>query len=566
MKKLCLIVSLIVLTAVPASAQWADSLSAGFHRALQIYQNADPLHKDAVAQMIIGGLDLNENGLKEFLYITDGTYTGGRDLTQTDASSLFLYEYNPASSSSPYKLIWSYNLPGISNASFPVFTITDLDGDGHKEIAVAVQYGAGEPAGNLDPYRLQVFEFGPNQVPLGMSGGATLFAPSGSNTRPSGIASGDVDGDGKEELGIGFRAWNGTARGVMIVSLDGDLEWTSLKVEAIDTTTVISNVYGTVRVTDLDNDGKKEFCFGYDNGTMVLYEATGPDKYQRYTWNTNPAGVTGGPIFSMQQVDINKDGKNELIYGQSGTVSLNVIAGVTDLAKFDISNVYRIGAIPQHPSSTINEVRGMTAGDFDGNGKTDIFACNGWRVWRYEYKGTGAITDSASYNVSWVYQDTTSGTRFRWVTFPGDVWSRSLGVTVNDMNGNKKPELLLANQRGGSPDSTAVKVAIIEYDAVVNGVSADMARPKAADFRLEQNYPNPFNPSTTIAFNIPQASHVHLDVYDMLGRLVDVVVDAPLEAGWHNATWNASQFGSGMYVCRMTLGAGMLSQKMLLVR
>jgi hypothetical protein len=69
-------------------------------------------------------------------------------------------------------------------------------------------------------------------------------------------------------------------------------------------------------------------------------------------------------------------------------------------------------------------------------------------------------------------------------------------------------------------------------------------------FALSQNYPNPFNPTTTIAFALPEPSHVSLVVYDVLGRKVAELENGMKEAGYHSATWNASEAASGVYFAR----------------
>ncbi len=77
-----------------------------------------------------------------------------------------------------------------------------------------------------------------------------------------------------------------------------------------------------------------------------------------------------------------------------------------------------------------------------------------------------------------------------------------------------------------------------------------------AGFELTQNYPNPFNPSTNIAWNLPQDARVSLRVYDMLGREISTLVNAPLSAGGYITTWNGTDdhhqvVPSGIYMYRM---------------
>ncbi|MEX2602762.1 MAG: T9SS type A sorting domain-containing protein, partial [Gracilimonas sp.] len=71
------------------------------------------------------------------------------------------------------------------------------------------------------------------------------------------------------------------------------------------------------------------------------------------------------------------------------------------------------------------------------------------------------------------------------------------------------------------------------------------------EFALKQNYPNPFNPSTKIAYDLPQAGEVTIQVYNILGQLVNTVVSERQKAGRYNIRWDASQFGSGTYLLRI---------------
>jgi len=90
-------------------------------------------------------------------------------------------------------------------------------------------------------------------------------------------------------------------------------------------------------------------------------------------------------------------------------------------------------------------------------------------------------------------------------------------------------------------------------------------------FGLSQNYPNPFNPSTTIDFALPENTHVKLEVFNILGRRVAVLLDRDMEAGTHNLVWNStsgsgSQVASGVYFYRLKAGDYVGSRKMLLLK
>jgi hypothetical protein len=71
------------------------------------------------------------------------------------------------------------------------------------------------------------------------------------------------------------------------------------------------------------------------------------------------------------------------------------------------------------------------------------------------------------------------------------------------------------------------------------------------EFSLSQNYPNPFNPTTTIRYGLPALSDVRLSVFDILGREVSVLWHGMQEAGWHEATFDASGLASGVYIYRL---------------
>jgi hypothetical protein len=71
------------------------------------------------------------------------------------------------------------------------------------------------------------------------------------------------------------------------------------------------------------------------------------------------------------------------------------------------------------------------------------------------------------------------------------------------------------------------------------------------EYSLEQNYPNPFNPATTLKYALPVQSNVRLVVFNVLGQIVNVLIDEVQEAGYKEVAWNASDGASGVYFYRI---------------
>ncbi len=90
-------------------------------------------------------------------------------------------------------------------------------------------------------------------------------------------------------------------------------------------------------------------------------------------------------------------------------------------------------------------------------------------------------------------------------------------------------------------------------------------------FALHPNVPNPFNPSTRLGFELAFAGHARLELYDVRGRWVRTLVDAPLTAGPHSVTWDGTDrrgaaVASGLYLARLVCGGEEAVQRLMLVR
>jgi subtilisin-like proprotein convertase family protein len=149
--------------------------------------------------------------------------------------------------------------------------------------------------------------------------------------------------------------------------------------------------------------------------------------------------------------------------------------------------------------------------------------------------------------------------------------------------GYLKPILFMGNF-GGSPVQGTWKLLCADLTSGDIGVLCGWGirinnlvgvQPKETElpqtFSLYQNYPNPFNPSTKIKFDIPARkddfiNHVKLEIIDILGRVVDVLINDEMKPGKYEINWDASKFSSGIYFYKLTAGNFSDTKKMALIK
>ncbi|RJP81461.1 MAG: T9SS C-terminal target domain-containing protein [Candidatus Zixiibacteriota bacterium] len=85
-------------------------------------------------------------------------------------------------------------------------------------------------------------------------------------------------------------------------------------------------------------------------------------------------------------------------------------------------------------------------------------------------------------------------------------------------------------------------------------------------FTLHPAHPNPFNPTTVARYEMRDASHVSLRVYDTAGREVATLVDGWRNAGAHEVRFDGSGLPSGIYFVRLSAGEGTAVQKVVLLK
>ncbi len=162
-----------------------------------------------------------------------------------------------------------------------------------------------------------------------------------------------------------------------------------------------------------------------------------------------------------------------------------------------------------------------------------------------------------------------NGAEIKVVGLPGD-WNTleytNEGTQYLSMYGLtplSSPELIWERTMGQIMEAR-VRVNESQWQTIEHELEVNQVLPE--QYILSQNYPNPFNPNTQISYAVPEASQVTLEVFSSLGQKVATLVDAQQSAGYHTASFDASQLSSGVYLYKLSTPGFSQTKKMLLVK
>ncbi len=90
-------------------------------------------------------------------------------------------------------------------------------------------------------------------------------------------------------------------------------------------------------------------------------------------------------------------------------------------------------------------------------------------------------------------------------------------------------------------------------------------------YNLHNPYPNPFNPNTTIRYDLPKDELVTITIYDLLGNVVNYLVNANQSSGYKSIQWNATNdqgqpASAGVYLYSIEVGEFRQTKKMILLK
>ena len=538
-----------MLTAIPSYAQVQYTVGEGFEVVWTLDPRSDPTHftrgPTFGARSVFTGMDFDGDGNKEFLFTHDETISS--PAVDPGFLDLYLYENNGDNS---YEYVWHYTHTDASN-SFPPVVYGDLDGDSLWEIYLGI------PTLPPDSTELFIFEQDDQGV-FPATPTATYHYERGGDAdfRPSGFQIADVDGDDELELVTISRTAN--ARELVIISPDAGIDafaTFTIEFEAGNAILQGGNLFD-VMVVDFDGDGLNEIWVNtWDNWSMSIFEATGPDTYalQVDLDGFNPVNDPGSTnAHDMYFADLEgNDGVLEGYFPMSDGL-FYYLPPSTDVSTIVGTDFVTVGAFGAR-------ARGAHMGDIDGDGLTDFVATthSDETIERFEFQGTGSPADSASYEWTTILDSSDPLTT---VVVADEVYY-PLRIT-DDLDGDGRNEVVLTNLHAS--DEGQHIIIILEHATVAPGVE----RGKAVldGFTLYPTYPNPFSDRTLVRMELERPGDVTLEVFDVTGRRVRVLDSGMRAAGEHEIEFRADDLPGGLYIVRLMTPSGSLTRTALLVK
>ena len=125
-------------------------------------------------------------------------------------------------------------------------------------------------------------------------------------------------------------------------------------------------------------------------------------------------------------------------------------------------------------------------------------------------------------------------------------------VSVGDINGDGCADLLIGArdyQWGSSQGYFGIFLG--SKNIPVAGVK-ESGNTSPKNFELLQNYPNPFNPATAISYQLSVSGYVTLEVFDLLGKAITMLVNEKQANGNYQVRFDGSRLPSGVYYYTLT--------------
>jgi hypothetical protein len=304
-------------------------------------------------------------------------------------------------------------------------SIADMDGNGWLDLVVP----------SFDLSTVGVFL---NSGTGTVSTALTLTGSFATGAGPIGVATGDLDGDGKpdivtsNDLASSVSVFRNTSTNINAVSFAGKQDY---DVSA-------PNQVFHVALADIDNDGKLDIIAGRDagvNSKVVLLRNTSVPGSISFAAKVEIAGPSAP--WTIVPGDLNGDGLTDFVVGAGGSSATEIFA-YTKLASG--------GALTNLGTTQLNVSQANVAiglADLNGDGKPDVIS------------GT---RDAVPGYHTYIYPNTTTGTTTSFGTrldLPGSY--DPFSTLATDLNGDGRPDIVMGNQQSSQSTITIFRNTLI---------------------------------------------------------------------------------------------------------
>lgn len=425
----------------------------------------------------------------------------------------------------------------ICTGGFNIPQFTDIDNDGDEDLFVGTQGGAysltvdlaanfsfyentgtpSAPAYNLRTKRyIYAIDLGDKAIP----------------------ASADIDNDGDIDLLIGNEAQPEADNSSRLHFFRNDGTGTEPYLVHADTNYLSLEIgynYAPVFV-DIDGDLDVDILIGEWTGVMNLLRNDGaPENPSFVLVDENYFGIDVGNNSTPAFADIDNDGDQDMLIGEFlGNLNFYRNDGTAQAASFTLETESFFGI-------DVDLYSAPAFADIDHDGDVDLFVGSDLRgIVFYRNVGTPEVADFVE----------ESG-----VSFPLHF---RIAPLLADIDEDEDLDLIGGVDGGG----------IVFYENLE--ISATVDPPETGELpetlNLVRSYPNPFNPITTIQFLLERRSFVTVEIFDIHGAFIELVVEGEFEGGRNTIEWNAGLKASGVYIARVRAGSSEQMLKLVLLK